>query len=318
MMDFIILAQVTDDVLSGFIDQIPTSLVVMVCGSGLLLFVAFAWFAYFKPLRKARQAKKETLLQPSSQQAPPPVIAPEPVVRDDEDDLPDLDLLMGDETVFQAPVDFVEPEPKPDPLPTVVPPTQLADTPILKLNTGHRLVSDPVLNIVRDTRDGRLVVVINGVGYRSLAEHDELKKQFVNIMRDLNQVVTKPDDNPPTDALEPQSQPSTYADSSNEYVPGKLPSFKLEDNMTPTNKGSYEVTSVPELNIAEAIEAYLQHKIRTTPEYRSRVIHIQPTSSGGVRIQVDNEYYESVSDIADGEVRGFIQQAIEEWQKLNS
>ena len=71
-MDFITLAQVTDDLLMGFLDQIPSSLVVMVCGSGLLLFAAFAWFAYFKPLRKARKAKQETTIAPSA-----PIPAPE-------------------------------------------------------------------------------------------------------------------------------------------------------------------------------------------------------------------------------------------------
>ncbi len=338
-MDFITLAQVTDDLLMGFLDQIPSSLVVMVCGSGLLLFAAFAWFAYFKPLRKARKAKQETTIAPSAPIPAPeaplealPEASPEalseaeapiiPQMADDEDDLPDLDLLMGGEVAL-APEPTPEPQPEPEP---IIPPVATVDAPAplsanpraVALHTGHRLMGEPVLQVMRDGRDGRLVVVMDGVGYRSLAEQDGLKKQFIQIMRDLNQVVTQPDDNPPMGEPDAPLEPVYRPASTDDYVPGKLPSFKLEDNMTPTNKGSYEVTAVPELNIAEAIEAYLQHKIRNTPEYRGRVIHVQPALGGGVRIQVDNDYYEAVSDIADADVRGFIQQAIQEWQNLNS
>lgn len=325
-MDLIILAQVTDDVLAGFLEQIPLSLVVMVCGSGLLLFVAFAWFAYFKPLQNKRREQKALLIsQNPPEKAPAPTI-PASVVNpitenldnplDDEDDLPDLGLLVGEEVVIQEPI-----IPEPAIIHEPIIPQQVvseqqtqpqASTEILRLSTGHILNSEPVLNIMRDQRDGRLVVVIDGVGYRSLDGYDDLKKQFIKIMRDLNQVVTQPDDNPPTDEAVTGLSIPVY-----DNTPGKLPSFKLEDNMTPSKKGSYEVTSVPELNLAEAIEAYLQYKIHNTPAYRARVIHIHPAPSGGVRIQVDNDYYEAVSDIADADVRGFIQEAIQEWQELN-
>lgn len=340
-MDMIILAQINDDVLSGFLTQIPTSLVLMVCGSGLLLFLVFAWFVYFKPLYKKRREKEMLEAEknvspppaPVAPSTPAPVVPPpaQPVIDldDSDDDLPDLGLLVGEE-IPVAPVVDVVPEPvavvaPPEPIAPVIPvpsapvvPHVVGRNDASRLDTGHLFNGEPVLNIVRDERDGRLVVVMDGVAYRSLAGKDALKKQFVDIMRDLNQVVTQPDDNPPTGEPMPLEDVAPATPYLGEGVPGKLPSFRMEDHMTPTNKGSYEVTSIPELNLAESIEAYLQHKIRNTPAYRARVIHVLPAIGGGVRIQVDDVYYEAVSDVADADVRGFIQEAIQEWQTLNS
>jgi hypothetical protein len=100
-------------------------------------------------------------------------------------------------------------------------------------------------------------------------------------------------------------------------LPGDLPSFKLDDN--PLGKlrrlRKSEVKPVPEINLAGAIDAYLQYKLQNTPEYVERSIHILPASDGGVSIEVDGRYYDAVGDVADEAVRNFIGQAIEEWQE---
>lgn len=104
-------------------------------------------------------------------------------------------------------------------------------------------------------------------------------------------------------------------------VPGMLPSFKLDDNPLPVKKGGGllgrvpkpDSTPIPELNIADAIEAYLQHKLAYS-EYANRSIHVFSAPGGGVQIEVDGHSYEAVSDIEDTAVRSFITQTIEEWQ----
>ena len=99
-------------------------------------------------------------------------------------------------------------------------------------------------------------------------------------------------------------------------MPGDLPSFKLDDNPyeRPKRGQKKEVKPVPELNIAGAIEAYLQYKLHNTPEYAGHSIHIYPSPDGGVSIEVDGRYYDAVGDIPDTEVREFIAGAIQEWQ----
>ncbi len=99
-------------------------------------------------------------------------------------------------------------------------------------------------------------------------------------------------------------------------IPGDLPRFSLDDQgpIKPPRGQKREVKPVPEINIAAAIEAYLQHKLRLTADYEGRSIHIYPSPDGGVSIEVDGEYYDSVGDVADPAVRGFLQTTIQEWQ----
>ncbi|MBC7812499.1 MAG: hypothetical protein H7175_15200 [Burkholderiales bacterium] len=107
-------------------------------------------------------------------------------------------------------------------------------------------------------------------------------------------------------------------------LPGDLPSFKLPDaSPIEAKRGllggvrgpkKQEFQPVPEINIAAAIEAYLQHKIVNTPEWKGRNIHVHPANDG-VRIQVDTMYYEAVGEVEDPIVREFLAATIQEWQE---
>lgn len=105
------------------------------------------------------------------------------------------------------------------------------------------------------------------------------------------------------------------------HLPGDLPSYKLDDlQVNIESRGAFRKAKVtveepPELNIADAIDAYLQHKLRYTPEMDGTRIGIMPSMSGGVRIVVNGQAYEAVDEIAEPRVRAFIQQAIAEWQE---
>jgi hypothetical protein len=107
-------------------------------------------------------------------------------------------------------------------------------------------------------------------------------------------------------------------------MPGDLPKYKLDDKPVAPKKGGgifrrgkLELEPVPELNIAGAIEAYLQHKLKYTPEYDGRSIHVHPAPDGGVAIEVDGRFYEAVSDVAEEDVRTFLAATIQEWQQRN-
>ena len=71
---------------------------------------------------------------------------------------------------------------------------------------------------------------------------------------------------------------------------------------------------IPEINIAEAIESFLQHKLAQSPEYGERSIHVRPALHGGVTIEVDGAFYEAVGEVADEEVREYLTATIAEWQ----
>lgn len=357
-------ADSAEQIFSDFLGQIPIPLVMMVCGAGFLLFLAFAWFAYFKPLRKARIAARQSANGGSTlnkgvddlMPAPPnPIVEPTPVAAStasvadlpyepsddepeiqsesldsmdmDDADLPDLDMLV-DKKSLRKELPDVDMAPLP-PKPPRKEPSSAARRPAsdgmmtIKLHTGALIRAEEVVSILRDPRDGRLVVFADGVGYRTLMDSPEAKQSFVKIMRELSEVVTKPDDNPPdVDAVPDEPAPPHRERSSmppppvtpDGRMPGDLPTYSLEDSVKPTRSGKYEAAPTPELNIAGAVEAYLQHKLRHTQEFSGRSIHVLPSPGGGVRIQVDNMYFEAVDEVDDAEVRDFLLETIQEWQ----
>ena len=311
-----------NDVFSDFLEQIPATLLIFVCGAGLLLFAAFAWFSYFKPLRKKRTQRIGTPAITEPVTTPPPSKQP---AKFQTGDLPDLDDLLG--RVASSGGN------QPAPTTSRTPQGEVG----VKLNTGDRVNAREVLSVLRDPRDGRLMVLVDDTAYRTLTDDPQIKDRFVKLMRELSDAVMKPDNNPPPPSEEPDTANDELADdlaelleaaqdskpsrefappppiSSDGAMPGDLPSYRIDDNVS-VSGNKYVTNPTPELNIAQAIDSYLQHKLRHTPEMNGRSLQIMSSPSGGVRIRVDNQYFEAVDEIADPDIRAFIQSAIQEWQ----
>jgi len=286
------------DQFGDFMSQLPTGLFATVCVAGLLLFGAFTWFAYFKPQMKRRQQASAT-------------------GDTNSEDLPDImSLLNNMEDV----------------------PTQRQAAPAsiqpgiysVQLQSGETVEARQIVSILRDPRDERLIVHMEDMGYRTLANAPEVRKQFVKIMQELSQVITEPDEDlpvanaPAPEPVVPEPKPEVVKPKrtappppvgSDGKMPGDLPTYKLEDSVVPTSSGKYQSVPMPELDIAASIEAYLQHKLNHTPEYNGREIHVHSAPGGGVRIQVDNSYFDAVSDVTDADIRSFLAETIEEWQE---
>lgn len=337
------------EIFSDFLGQLPLGLIVMVCASGILLFFAFAWFAYFKPLRNRRQLNAT----PANTQytAPAPTYDVSAFTEPggafaDEADMPDLDSLVDTRTLGPAPP--TKPQVSTSVTQNVAtggtngygnPMRQQGHTRV-QLNNGTVIDAEEIITVLRDPRDGRLVVQIDNTAYRTLKDTPDVKKSFLKVMRELSDVVNEPDDHPPVpeDDYEEAPSPEPSADEQPVYVPqpkidlppsndglmpGDLPSYKLDDSVPiakPSGglfrsapKGTPE--PLPELNIAASIESYLQHKLQFVPEYTGRQIHVHSAPGGGVRIQVDSTFYEAVGDVQEPDVRAFLQTTIEEWQE---
>lgn len=283
------------EIFSEFLAQLPSSLLVVVCGAGLLLLALMIWIGYIKPRQQQRRDRRAAATRAATN---PP----------DPADLPDLDFLLA--SADEAPDD--------------------PDT--ILLNTGEALRTEPVLSVRRDPSDGTLLVVIDGVGYRSLADAPQVKARFVQVMRDLNAVVgqaTAPASDSPS--AEPVTPPPTATPPSPQAsippppvtpdgaMPGDLTDYKsIQSNVVESGglfkRPRIETQPVPELDIAAAIEAYLQHKLSYSPEFRGRNIHVMSAPGGGVRIQVDGKTYETVDDVEDEAARAFLVETIQEWQ----
>lgn len=114
----------------------------------------------------------------------------------------------------------------------------------------------------------------------------------------------------------PTTPPSHSRDQSGVPMPGDLPKFKLPDTPEPPRRGRRPPSEpIPEINIAAAIETYLQFKRQQTGALPGRRVHIRSGVGGAVVIEVDGRFFDAVSDIDDDEVRTYISQTIAEWQE---
>lgn len=124
----------------------------------------------------------------------------------------------------------------------------------------------------------------------------------------------------PLPPLKPMPAPLKTSTSETPVVtpgsaPGDLPRFKMPDTPIKPKRGQRPTAEpIPEINIAASIEAFLQHKLIQTPQYAGRSIHVRPASHGGVHIEVDGIFYDSVSEVSDAGVRQYLTATIEEWQ----
>lgn len=255
-------------------------------------------------------------------------------------DMPDLGMLV--ETP-PAPVIATPSMPVAQPIAAPARPTRKG-TAVIAVNDGDASEAVEVMSILRDVMDGRLLVQMGDKTFQNINNDAEFKERFNKLMRELAQVAQRPGTPaaPPSEptAVEPAAQeaeaPTPLASLVNEppppstpkytpppppmadgRMPGDLPSYRLEDNPLQERKRGQkmEVKPVQEVNIAGAIEAYLQYKIQRTPEYAGRSLHIYPSPDGGVSIEVDGKFYDAVGDVADADARAFIAGAIQEWQE---
>ena len=79
-------------------------------------------------------------------------------------------------------------------------------------------------------------------------------------------------------------------------------------------KSAKAVEDVPNLSVGEQIERYLQRKISEQPAFQGRDIHVRNGPTGGIVIQVDNQFFEGVGDITDSAARELVQSAVAEWE----
>lgn len=302
-----------DSGVSDFFSQIPSIFILMFCGSGVLLLVVTG--SIIRTRSKQRDAAVPVAAAPSYA---------------DLNDLPDLDELA---TVTAAP--------------PVKPRSNGAHA--LVLAGGESVEAVEVMTVLRDVAEGGLIIQIGDKAYRNPppAADGDFKRRVVTTVRDLRAVLqtgalempvppapavseavaavvedtmdsaSAPAVDPPIPApVPPPPAPAARRASVYEPAPGDLPKFRMPDGPPVKPKRGKRPTPepIPEINIAGSIEAFLQHKLVRTPEYDHRSIHVVPAAHGGVQIEVDGTFYDSVGEVADVAVRQFLTTTIEEWQ----
>lgn len=217
----------------------------------------------------------------------------------------------------------------------------------VKLNTGGDIQAKEVLSIMQD-KHGTLLVLMGDTAYLGFSDNPDERKKFKAIMKALASVITGGEAQKSTTKPPAKSpQPTTIVPDDDEDVeldqvsavikaardlqegevplPGDLPDFSLDAQPDTHEKGSFgrikrvfKPQGIQSVNIADAIEAYLQYKIADTPQFQRRGIHVRSDLKGGVRIEADGNNYESVGDVDNDEVREFLKATIAEWQDRNN
>jgi hypothetical protein len=361
--------------MNDFISQLPPSFLILSCALPVLLLISLVGFMVTRNRDDQALDDKEPALamatgsggskppsdkktSTSRQEDSPRVQTFESNPPDDDDPLDPLDELFRarSEASQEQPVDDDADElsnlmatmTEEEPLHTVT-----DDVLTVQLHTGDTAPAKEMLSILRDERDGRLMVQVDENAYRTLADSPKARKQFKRIMKELSQVILKPDTPPeststpaPSGKPEPKATSETPASAppapdvpakpddeklsaeaarligEAEDIPGMLPDYTIDDSEAAYEKGRFgRVTvkkpqdEVPELNIAEAINEYLQYRLTQTGKFSDRSIAIRPAISGGVRIFVDTNSYDFVDEIEDDAVRQFVRATVDEWQE---
>src|SRR5574341_98642 len=188
--------------------------------------------------------------------------------------------------------DFAPPAPPPavptyTPPPPAPPPMYAPPAPS-STSTGGRTVE--ALRVLRDPADGSLIVEINGQQYRHPSEITDLeayRRLTGNVQALMSFMMEQGVAQPPVHATPDQPAISTPP------PPVAPPAPRT---------------------VAEQIEELLQYRLTLTPDLVTRSVHIRDAGTGGVAIEVDGRYYDSVADVPDTPVREFIQGVIREWE----
>ncbi len=325
---------------SDFLGQpFISSILSLMCFVTLLLIATIAGIVYMRR-RKAQQKLAEM--------APPSFVgAPAYYTQSSGMDMPDLNMLMSTPAAAPKPSPVAKPAPPPAPMPT---PQRQArkGTFVIVPKDGSPTEAVEVFTLLRDVMDGSLIVQMGDKAYQNINSDPEFKEKFNRLMRELGTHSSKPAAElteqqlevaasdmatvepeptiPPVPEIIAAAEPSFLAPKKSVRpppvtvdgkMPGDLPSFKLDDNpMQKLKRGQkMDLQPVPELNIAGAIEAYLQYKLSHSSTYAGRSIHIYPAPGGGVSIEIDGQYFDAVSDVTDTTVREFLSETIAEWQE---
>jgi hypothetical protein len=183
-----------------------------------------------------------------------------------------------------------------------------------------------LLRVWRDVSDGSLIIEIAGQRFTSLADlrAANLDRRLMNVVRDLTTMLRAMPPAPPTaappsplpappQAAAPNDKPAPPDDEGMpSLAPGAL--FKQMGRVARGYRPE-SVEETPMLSIPDQIEALLQKRLVDHPEFAEREIHVRPSPHGGVRIEVDGEFFDGVGEVADDQVRALIQDVVREWEK---
>lgn len=187
-----------------FLNQFPPEVLALFVGLPIfMLILLIGILMTLRARRRNRDAAPAERAGSARQPARASQAVPEPFMEDDDplDTMPDLELL--------AALEAAAPAPKPAPIQPSAPisPYHVVtdDVRKVRLATGHETQAVALLTVLRDERDGRLMIQMDDTAHRSLVDAPDTKRAFTQLMKELSGVITKPD--APSGDVRPQAAP---------------------------------------------------------------------------------------------------------------
>jgi hypothetical protein len=223
------------------------------------------------------------------------------------------------------------------PHPVVEPPEPTHTTPFIPpAAQGREPVSEPgdiLLMRVWQDRDGYLVVEVEGQRYRRLFDIRD-RKIGPQVLETINRLVAfskgqesrvappppskKPVPSPaiasplPDAIAEEQSQ--AFLEQLQQQAEAKPQKPRISMDPMPFRRRSEVKERLITLNLADEIDQLLQVRVRASPEFSQRYIHVANAPDGGLRFEVDGVHYGGLEEIPDPQVQALIREAIAEWE----
>jgi hypothetical protein len=272
-----------------FLQQLPPAVlgifwlfgILLVISIGVILIVRYR--GAFMPQTTAPAAKNKPAPAPKSSAT---------------GDMPDMSVLLG----IDAAPNVTSPSVAAEPMEVAGEVPRQAGIVRVKLTNGKTLEAAELLVMLRDRKTDELIVQIGDLAYTGAEANidAEYSRRFVRLMRELREIAPQLGSNG-GGALPVVESPVIAA-------PAPAPARA-------SGRGNAPKPEAPvELDLATEINRRVQAKVAKTDAFSGRVIQVMNSSDGGVRIEVDRQFYSAVDEITDVDVRELIAGAIADWQ----
>jgi hypothetical protein len=215
--------------------------------------------------------------------------------------------------------------PQPVPEPDVPAAAAVATPPAVVETMSSDADTEPIMRVWQD-REGRLVVEAQGQRYQHLFEirDGEVGRRVLDTINRLGEFAQGQESR-----LSPESPPWTEGAALTDAGYGEsdavIDKMRAKDDAQPPKS---RITADPlpfrpqnpaqqsniTLNLAREVDELLQVRLKATPEFAQRYIHVAGGRDGTLRFDVDGRHYGSLQEVPDLQVRQVIQAAIADWE----
>lgn len=179
-------------------------------------------------------------------------------------------------------------------------------------------VSEQELLSVSRTKRGKPAIFIQGQRYRHMREiaDPQVVRETVEA---LKAVLAFAEDWLPSTSQRSTQPSSAMSTVDQQTLLQKLHQAPPSSSITPPGLPGGPTLRTPgrlldPLTFVDEIDSLVQQRLSEQPNLAGRFIRLTSGKAGGLRIYVDRQIFDAVSDITDPQVRALIQDAIHEWE----